>query len=182
MKVDEGRVVALVPHAGAEGAHGPGVGVLLGLLAALVHLGLGAVPHDHSLPVRVAVELEAGLGAGDQLGLQGVVGEGAEVLYPAVVALESSFYLPEGEGEKYEESCVGPHDCGCVTLNQCSLVSGWSGFQLVLWCFYDTGPGDTSQTPTLCNTFNITLPGLSKLQSTIESLLSQSLALRLDGQ
>ena len=90
MQVTRGRVVTLVPYAGAESAHGPGVGVLLGLLAALVHLGVCAVPHYHSHPVSVAVKLEAGLGAGDELRLQGVVGEGTQVLYTAVVTLQSS--------------------------------------------------------------------------------------------
>ena len=90
MKVRGGRVVTLVPHAGAEGPHGPGVGVLLGLLAALVQLGVRAVPHDHPLAVRVAVELQAGLGAGDELGLQAVVGQLAEVLDTTVVTLQTS--------------------------------------------------------------------------------------------
>ena len=90
VKDDSGGRVALVSHAGAESPRGPGVGVLLGLLAALVQLGVRAVPHDHPLAVRVAVELQAGLGAGDELGLQAVVGQLAEVLDTTVVTLQTS--------------------------------------------------------------------------------------------
>ena len=87
MKEDRGGRVALVSHAGTEGPRGPGVGVLLGLLAALVQLGVGAVPDYDALAVSIAVKLEAGLGASDQLGLQAVVGQLTEGLYATVVAL-----------------------------------------------------------------------------------------------
>ena len=42
------RAVALVAHAGAERAHGARVGVLLRLLAALVHLRHPALADDHA--------------------------------------------------------------------------------------------------------------------------------------
>ena len=90
MKDDSGGRVTLVSHAGTESPSGPGVGVLLGLLAALVQLGVRAVPHYDALAVSIAVELEAGLGAGDQLGLQAVVGQLAQVLDTTVVTLQSS--------------------------------------------------------------------------------------------
>ena len=81
--------VALVAHAGAECAHGPGVGVLLRLLSALVHL-LGPAPaNDHLLPVCVPVKLHARFRAGDVVGLQRVIREPAEVLDTAVVTLQS---------------------------------------------------------------------------------------------
>ena len=90
MKEGPGGWVALVPHAGTESPRGPGVGVLLGLLAALVKLGVGAVPDYDALAVSIAVKLEAGLGAGDQLGLQAVVGQLAQVLDTTVVTLQAS--------------------------------------------------------------------------------------------
>ena len=46
-----GGEVALVAHAGAQGPHGPGVGVLLRLLAAHVHLLAPAPADNHLLPV-----------------------------------------------------------------------------------------------------------------------------------
>ena len=46
-----GGEVALVAHAGAQAPHGPGVGVLLRLLATRVHLLAPAPADDHLLPV-----------------------------------------------------------------------------------------------------------------------------------
>ena len=90
MKGNSDGGVTLVSHTGTESPRGPGVGVLLWLLAALVQLGVGAVPHYHPLAVSVAVKLQAGLGTGDQLRLQAVVGELTEVLDTTVVTLQAS--------------------------------------------------------------------------------------------
>ena len=91
MKGNSDGGVTLVSHTGTESPRGPGVGVLLWLLAALVQLGVRAVPHYHPLTVSIAVKLEAGLGAGDQLCLQAVVGQLAEGLYSTVVTLQASW-------------------------------------------------------------------------------------------
>ena len=82
-----GGEVALVAHAGAQGPHGPGVGVLLGLLATRVHLRPPAPTDDHLLPVRRSVKLHAGVGARYVVGLQRLVREAAEVLDTTVMTL-----------------------------------------------------------------------------------------------